>query len=86
MISGSICGLASFGWITVLTVQGYLRTRRDRRVLLAAINLAPAREIGPRDAAKHLFHGGWSFDDLAVWAKTDADTIRVWAKEDRWDV
>lgn len=28
MISGSICGLASFGWITVLTVQGYVRQRR----------------------------------------------------------
>lgn len=28
MISGSICGLASFGWISVQTVQGYLRQRR----------------------------------------------------------
>ena len=35
MISGSICGLASFGWITVQAVQGRVRTRRDTRARTA---------------------------------------------------
>lgn len=37
MISGSICGLASFGWITVLTVQGYVRQRQHRTDAAASV-------------------------------------------------
>lgn len=57
MISGSICGLASFGWISVQTVQGYLRTRRSKRSIAAAeaareVFNADWREVGIREALK----------------------------------
>lgn len=54
VVCGSLCGLASFGWITVLTVRDYVRHRRirharaiERRVIeayriAAAVN--PSRE------------------------------------------
>lgn len=100
MISGSICGLASFGWITVLTVQGYVRQRREMNseksqpltaevvaahVVARMTTNVRSQEQTDQAAAKFLYWGGWSCQDIANHMVRDIATVQAWRDEARWD-